>query len=78
MHLASDAVRAAAESPFLEGALAAATGVLCCINLPPTSQQFDTGSGGAAVLQAMQVGLLGSVRCGWRAGGIAACKLLCL
>ncbi|KAK9865035.1 hypothetical protein WJX84_012476, partial [Apatococcus fuscideae] len=33
-HLASDAVRAAAESPFLEGSLADASAVLCCIALP--------------------------------------------
>ncbi len=33
-HLASDAVRAAAESPFLEGSLAHASAVLCCIALP--------------------------------------------
>lgn len=34
VHLASDAVRAAAESPFLEGSLADASAVLCCIALP--------------------------------------------
>ena len=33
-HLSSDAVRAAAESPFLEGSLADASAVLCCIALP--------------------------------------------
>ncbi|KAK9865083.1 hypothetical protein WJX84_002741 [Apatococcus fuscideae] len=33
-HLASDAVRAAAESPFLETHLADASAVLCCIALP--------------------------------------------
>ena len=54
MHLASDAVRAAAESPFLDSALDTACGVLCSINLPPTAQQFDTGSGTAAVLHSMQ------------------------
>lgn len=36
MHLASDAVRAAAESPFLEGAMGGATAVLCCLLLPPS------------------------------------------
>lgn len=54
MHLASDAVRAAAESPFLDGALYAASGVLCCIDLPPTGQQVDTGAGGSAPLQDLQ------------------------
>lgn len=47
MHLASDAVRAAAESPFLEGALLASSGVLVCIDLPPTAQQLYTGTGSA-------------------------------
>ncbi len=55
MHLASDAVRAAAESPFLDAALGGASGVLCSIDLPPLQQQFDTGAGGNAVLQALQV-----------------------
>ena len=54
MHLASDAVRAAAESPFLDGALAAASGVLCSIDLPPLQPQFDTGAGSSAELQSMQ------------------------
>ena len=36
MHLASDAVRAAAESPFLETAIGRASAVLCCLSLPPT------------------------------------------
>ena len=31
MHLASDAVRAAAESPFLDGALETSAGVLCLL-----------------------------------------------
>ena len=35
MHLASDAVRAAAESPFLETAIGRASAVLCCLSLPP-------------------------------------------
>ena len=39
MHLASDAVRAAAESPFLDGALDASAGVLCCLTLPPAGLQ---------------------------------------
>lgn len=54
MHLASDAVRAAAESPFLDGALASASGVLCCINLPPSAQRFAGGAGGPAPLQGLQ------------------------
>ncbi|PRW61363.1 domain-containing 2 [Chlorella sorokiniana] len=54
MHLASDAVRAAAESPFLDGALASASGVLCCINLPPAGQRFAGGAGGPAPLQGLQ------------------------
>lgn len=35
MHLASDAVRAAAESPFLEASIGRASAVLCCLSLPP-------------------------------------------
>ena len=35
MHLASDAVRAAAESPFLETAVGRASAVLCSLSLPP-------------------------------------------
>jgi len=34
MRLATDAVRAAAESPFLEGLGAQATRALCCVSLP--------------------------------------------
>jgi len=45
MHLASDAVLAAAESPFLDGALESASAVLCCINLPPIGQPFIDSSG---------------------------------
>ncbi|GAB4813227.1 hypothetical protein N2152v2_000273 [Parachlorella kessleri] len=41
MHLASDAVRAAAESPFLDGALEASAGVLCCLTLPPAGLQVQ-------------------------------------
>lgn len=35
MHLASDAVRAAAESPFLESAAGRTSAILCCLCLPP-------------------------------------------
>lgn len=35
LHLSSDAVRAASESPFLEGALENASAVLCCLQMPP-------------------------------------------
>jgi hypothetical protein len=63
MHLASDAVRAAAESPFLDGALAAASGVLVCIDLPPTEQAFLTGFGGAAPLNELQVSLWQAACC---------------
>ncbi|KAG7672442.1 hypothetical protein KSW81_001406 [Nannochloris sp. 'desiccata'] len=45
MHLASDAVLAASESPFLDGALESASAVLCCINLPPIGQPFLDSSG---------------------------------
>jgi hypothetical protein len=51
MHLASDAVRAAAESPFLDGALETATGVLCCLTLPAAGQGFRDASGAQAPLQ---------------------------
>ncbi len=34
MRLATDAVRAAAESPFLEGLGAQGTRALCCVSLP--------------------------------------------
>ena len=34
MHLSSDSVRAAAESPFVEGVLPKASGVLCCMRVP--------------------------------------------
>ena len=67
MHLASDAVRAAAESPFLDGALGATSGVLCSIDLPPLQQQFDTGAGGSAVLQSLQA----------RNAAACACCLAC-
>lgn len=51
MHLASDAVRAAAESPFLDGALEKASGVLCCLTLPPSAEQFRDDAGSSAPLQ---------------------------
>lgn len=34
MHLATDAVQAAIESPFLEQVASRATGALCCVSLP--------------------------------------------
>lgn len=40
MHLASDAVRAAAESPFLEEAVKMASAILCCISMPSPKQRF--------------------------------------
>ena len=40
MHLASDAVRAAAESPFLEEAVKRASAILCCISMPSPKQRF--------------------------------------
>ena len=40
MHLASDAVRAAAESPFLEEAVKKASAILCCISMPSPKQRF--------------------------------------
>jgi hypothetical protein len=43
LHLASDAVRAAAESPFLDGALSGATGLLCCLSLPPAAAADPRG-----------------------------------
>lgn len=45
MHLASEAVLAAADSPFLDGALDNASAVLCCINLPPTAQAYMDATG---------------------------------
>ena len=44
LHLASDAVRAAAESPFLDGALEDASAVLCCLRMPAPDQEFSPGS----------------------------------
>jgi hypothetical protein len=54
MHLASDAVLAAAESPFLDGALDSASAVLCCINLPPIAQSFIDSSGAAVPFGILQ------------------------
>jgi hypothetical protein len=54
MHLASDAVLAAAESPFLDGALESASAVLCCINLPPIAQPFIDSSGAASPFDILQ------------------------
>lgn len=54
MHLASDAVLAASESPFLDGVLDTASAVLCCVNLPPVGQAFSDGRGGMAALPAIQ------------------------
>ena len=34
MHLATDAVQAAIESPFLEEVVSGASGALCCVSLP--------------------------------------------
>jgi hypothetical protein len=54
MHLASDAVLAAAESPFLDGALESASAVLCCINLPPIGQPFIDSSGAVVPFGVLQ------------------------
>ncbi|KAG2484764.1 hypothetical protein HYH03_016418 [Edaphochlamys debaryana] len=52
--LAEDAVKAAAESPFLDGKLESATGVLCVLRVPPSALGVGSGStpssrGGALV-----------------------------
>jgi hypothetical protein len=39
MQLASEAVRVAAQSPFLENAVGRARAVLCCLYLPPLVQR---------------------------------------
>lgn len=39
MQLASEAVRVAAQSPFLENAVGRARAVLCCLYLPPVVQR---------------------------------------
>ena len=44
MHLATDAVQAAVESPFLENVRAQAGGALCCVSLPPGAPQANAGS----------------------------------
>lgn len=41
MHLASDAVAGAAESPFMEGVVEKARGVLCCLRIPDRSSLAD-------------------------------------
>lgn len=41
MHLASEAVAGAAESPFVEGVLAKAGGVLCCLRVPAIGPEGD-------------------------------------
>jgi cell division GTPase FtsZ len=45
MHLSSDAVRAAAESPFVEGVLPKASGVLCCMRVPDEDTLQELGNG---------------------------------
>ena len=40
MHLATDAVQAAMESPFLEEVASGATGALCCVSLPAGTTPF--------------------------------------
>jgi hypothetical protein len=47
MHLASEAIAGAAESPFVEGVLAKAGGVLCCLRVPKSSAPVDQESGKA-------------------------------
>ncbi len=41
MHLASEAVAGAAESPFVEGVLSKAGGVLCCLRVPAIGPEGD-------------------------------------
>lgn len=43
MHLSSDSVRAAAESPFVEGVLSKASGVLCCMRVPDEESLQELG-----------------------------------
>lgn len=53
--LAADAVAAAADSPFLQGGLKEAAGLLCCISLPQAAQ----GGGSARLaVQAAAGGLM--------------------
>ena len=52
MHLASDAVRAAAESPFLESSIGRASAVLCCLSLPPAPAPRSSGGSRALYIPA--------------------------
>ena len=52
MHLATDAVQAAIESPFLEGMAGQATGALCCVSLPPGALLVDMHTVWGSVLDA--------------------------
>ena len=54
MHLASEAVLAAADSPFLDGALDNASAVLCCINLPHASQAYMDATGAVSPFLSIQ------------------------
>lgn len=53
--LAADAVAAAADSPFLQGGLKDAAGLLCCISLPASAQG---GSSARLAVQAAAGGLM--------------------
>lgn len=55
MHLASDAVRAAADSPFLEGVLPATAGVLCCVSMPPAAAVLGGAGADDRSTRALQV-----------------------
>ncbi|DBA68374.1 hypothetical protein WJX79_000768 [Trebouxia sp. C0005] len=54
MHLASDAVRAAAESPFLEEAVRKASAILCCISMPSSKQRFAGDNGDMIVMHSLR------------------------
>lgn len=54
MHLASDAVRAAAESPFLEEAVKKASAILCCISMPSPKQRFAGDNGDMIVTHSLR------------------------
>lgn len=54
MHLASDAVRAAAESPFLEEAVKKASAILCCISMPSPKQRFAGDDGEMIVMHSLR------------------------
>ncbi|DBA92080.1 hypothetical protein WJX77_001940 [Trebouxia sp. C0004] len=54
MHLASDAVRAAAESPFLEEAVRKASAILCCISMPSPKQRFAGDNGDMIVMHSLR------------------------